>query len=124
MRKLHNPDLALFLIRLGLAAIFVGHGLGKLVNIGPTAAFFMSLGLPAEMAYIIGTIELLSGLAMLTGIFTAIAGTIISAIMIGAIVLVRWSSGYLGGWEFESFIFLAAIAIVLTGPGRYSFRKR
>lgn len=124
MIKLYNPDLGLLLIRVALGGVFATHGLGKLLNLGPTAAFFMSLELPAAFAYIIGALEVLAGFAMLTGIFVRIAGLAIAGVMIGAIAYVKWSEGFLGGWEFEATLLLAAVAMTLAGAGKYTLLRQ
>jgi len=55
--------------RILLALMFVLAGFGKLTNIGGTAAYMGSAGLPAlpALAVLVGLIELLGGLAVASG---------------------------------------------------------
>lgn len=114
-----NPDLGLLAIRLALGAAFLAHGVQKWQNMDSTIGFFDKLGLPPFMAYVVATIETLSGAAMVLGIGTQLAGFGIMAVMLGAIYLVKMKSGYLGGYELELGYFLTAFGIAMIGPGRH-----
>jgi putative oxidoreductase len=118
-----NLDSALFLIRLGLAAVFIAHGWDKIANMEGTVAFFASINLPAFLAYFVAYIEFLGGISMLFGMFTGLSGIILAINMLVAIGLVKVSKGFLGGYEFDLMLFLAAIAISLTGPGIYTVKR-
>jgi uncharacterized membrane protein YphA (DoxX/SURF4 family) len=114
-----NVDCALFVIRLALAAIFIMEGITKLTHGAGTSSFFMKVGFPGYMAFVVGIIEILSGLAMLTGIFTYLAGILLMILMAVVILKLQWSKGFLG-FGFEFTLFMAALSIVLGGPGKYT----
>lgn len=116
-------DVALFLVRIGLAAVFIVHGWGKFVNMEATGDFFATIGLPATVVYLVAAIELLGGIAMLLGIGTTAAGIGLAIVVIGAIVKVKWAQGFSGGWEFDLVLFLSALAVGAAGPGCISIRK-
>jgi putative oxidoreductase len=118
-----NLDSALLLIRIGLAAVFIAHGWDKISNMEGTIAFFASINLPAFLAYFVAYVEFLGGISMLLGIFTGFTGIILAINMLVAIGLVKVSKGFLGGYEFDLMLFLAAIAISLTGPGVYTIKR-
>ena len=124
LEKFRNPDLGLLLIRLGLAAVFIVHGWAKLQNIEGTAGFFSSLGLGMFWVYLVAYVELLGGLAMLTGFLARKAGLLLAIDMFFAIYLVSWSRGFSGGYEFELLLLLTSLAIFLSGPGKYSLSKK
>ncbi len=123
LNKFKNPDLGILLIRIGLAAVFILHGLSKFSNIEGTEKFFGSLGLPIIFVYLVALVETLGGLALLLGIFTEVASILIAGIMIFAILLVKLQKGFVGGYEFELMLFLSALAITLIGPGKYKIKK-
>jgi len=101
--KYYGIDIALLLVRVGLAVVFLAHGLDNLLG----------------TLYFIGAIELLAGLAMLAGVATSWAGILMAADMIGAVTFSKVASGF-GGYELELVLFLSAIAIAFAGAGRYS----
>ncbi len=115
----YHPDLAMLLIRIGLASVFIMHGWAKLGNIEGTMKFFVMLGLPAFMAYVVGTFELVGGILLLLGLWVEITGWVLAVIMIFAIVLAKASKGFMG-YEFELLLLLASVAVALTGSGKLS----
>lgn len=118
-----NPDVGLLLIRFGLAAVFIVHGLLKFGDLDMTAGFFASLGLPAFMAYVVAAVETLGGLAMLLGYKARIAGYLLAVVMAVAIILVKAPVGFVGGYEFDLMLLLASLGIALAGSGRYALEK-
>lgn len=114
----------LLLIRLGLAAVFIAHGYTKLAHIDETIAFFGSIGLSGMFAYLVGLVELLSGLMMLVGYCTKYAGYAIALVMLVAIVKVKGAMGFMGGYEFDVMLFLSALGLAWTGPGEYILMKK
>ena len=121
MSKLHNVDLGLLIVRIGLAVVFIAHGCSKIDDMSGTISFFGGvLNLSPIWAYIVTYTELFGGIAMILGIFTQWAGILLAITMVIAIYLVKLSKGFLGGYEFDLMLFLGAIAIVLSGPGRYT----
>lgn len=123
MKSHSNIDVALLLVRVSLAAVFITHGWAKVSEMDATVGFFSSLGLSAVWAYLIAWIELLGGAAMLLGVLTGWAGILLAATMVGAIGLVKLKMGFLGGYEFDLVLFLSAIAIALSGPGKYTAKR-
>lgn len=122
------PDLGIFLIRIALGLVFIGHGWQKIQNLGGTAEFFGKLGLPGFMAYLVASVEFLGGIALILGVFTPVAALLIAAVMVGAIYFVKLPRGFLGGYEFELTLLLAALGVALHGQGKYSilawFKKK
>jgi len=118
----------LLVIRLGLGAGFIAHGFQKFSAMDGTIAFFSSVNLPAALAYLVAAIELLGGIAMVLGVFTTIAGALLALVMVGAIILVKFKMGFLGGFEMDTLYLAMALGIVLAGPGAYSaacfFKKK
>lgn len=116
-------DAGLLLIRLALAAVFIGAGWMKFGNLGATAAFFAGLGLPSFFAYLVPATELLAGIALALGVFTDLAGILLAIVMVGAIALVKFKGGFFGGYDFDLVLLLAALGIAFAGPGKYATGK-
>ena len=120
----------LFVLRLVLGLLLVGHGSQKLFGMfgGPgltgAGGFFDSLGFrPGKpMAIVAGTSEAGAGLLMALGLLTPLA----SAAVIGTLVVagsVHWRAGLWaqkGGYELALFYITAATALAFSGPGNYS----
>ena len=99
------------------------HGLPKLLDIPGTQSSFSNMGLPPELAVIIGLLEFIGGLAILLGIFTRIAAVLLAIDMIGAILSVKLSKGFIGGFELDLLYLAIMISLILTGPGSTSIEK-
>ncbi len=77
---------AILVGRIFLSAMFILAGYGKLTAIAGTAGWFESIGLPAPtvLTVLVGTLELVGGLAILAGFQTRIAALAIAAFTIAA----------------------------------------
>ncbi|WP_445506543.1 DoxX family protein [Niallia sp. 03190] len=105
--------IGVLLIRFVLGIIFFMHGLAKIQNgMENTAGFFTSLGLPGFSAYLVAGIELIGGVLIIIGLGTRIIAVLFAAIMVGAILMVNRSNGFVGGYEFE--LSLLAMSLFLA----------
>ena len=118
---------AALVLRLGLGALFLAHGLTKLLVFTPagTAAFFGKLGLPPTLAYLVMLGELAGGLAMVPGVWTRWVAVALTPILIGAIVTVHGANGWMfaspgGGWEFIAFWIVGLVCQALLGDGAFA----
>lgn len=107
-------------LRLALGAVFLLHGLPKLLQTPAYAELFARIGLPAPafMALLIGAMEVTGGLLVLTGYWVRIAAGLLALVMLGAIVLVKGSRGFINGWEFDAVLLAAALSLGPSGTGR------
>src|SRR5260370_18619677 len=120
---------AALLLRLCLGLFFLAHPSIKLFVFTPagTAKFFASVGVPPDLAYVVMTAEVLSGIALVLGLWTRVVAIAATPILLGAIFTVHGAAGFLftnphGGWEFPAFWTIALLVQALLGDGIYSLR--
>ncbi|GAB2984272.1 DoxX family protein [Nocardioides montaniterrae] len=130
-------DLAVLVMRLVLAWIFVYYGASKLFGAFPgtggthglhQTARFMAQGAhlhPGELfAVMAGSIELGGGIAMALGLLTRLAGLALVGDMVMAVLTVTGSEGLdptTGtGYQLNLAVAAAALAVTLIGAGRFS----
>lgn len=115
---------ALFVLRLVLAVIFLASGYSKLFQtFGQTVKFFDSVRIkPAKFWVVfVGSTEILCGLMLGFGFLTQLAAALVVAIMLVAIVKVKFRQGFLGGYDFDLLILVCALLLLFSGPGAFSF---
>lgn len=124
-------ELGALLLRVALGLIFVVHGLSKFQGgIDNTAGWFQSIGLPGFAAYLIALIELAGGIALVVGLGTRIVSGLFIAIMLGAIIKVKFAAGFLNGFELELALMVMALYLAFNGSkmlsvdSKLSFAKR
>ena len=71
----------------------------------------------------IALLEVIGGLAILIGILTRIASALLIIEMLGAILSVKLSKGFVGGYEFELLLISICLSLVIMGPGRISIEN-
>jgi putative oxidoreductase len=124
-------SLGLFVLRVVIGLLFVGHGAQKLFGAfgGPglrgTAGFFDGLGLrPGHVhARVAGMMELGGGALLALGLFTPIGSAAVIAVMTAAVITVHfpkglWSSN--GGYEYNLVLAAGAFALAAVGAGGWS----
>ncbi|MEO8563325.1 MAG: DoxX family protein [bacterium] len=124
-------DAGLLLLRLSLGAILLFHGISKLTHgvawmSGPLGA----VGLPAWLSYGAYVGEIVAPALLIIGLWTRPAALVIAFHFVMAIFLARRGdvgkiNPLSGGWaiELEALFLLVALAIALTGGGRYALGR-
>lgn len=122
----YRIDLAALVLRIGLGAMYLAHGLTKLLVFTPagTAGYFESLGLPGIVGYLTILFEIGGGLFLLLGVLTRLIA-LLAVIQMIVITYIHSPNGWSfansgGGWEYPAFMALAALALLLLGTGRFS----
>jgi putative oxidoreductase len=110
-------------IRIMAGVVFIAHGIPKFYDVSGGYGFFQSINLPPELFIPITLLEVIGGLAILFGILTRIASAIFIIEMIGAILIVKLSDGFVGGYEFELLLISICATLVILGPGRLSIEN-
>jgi len=113
-------DISHFGLRIVVGVFFIVHSQMKFGN--GFGGFLQTLGLPSEMAILIGLLELVGGALLIIGVLTRIASTLLAIDMLGAIVYVKRMQEFSGknGVELELLAFVILLTIIVLGPGRIS----
>jgi len=123
--------IGLLMIRLVIGVLFIGHGAQKLFGwfggygLKGTGGWFESIGMKpgVTIALFAGLAELTGGILFALGFLTPLAGIIIAATMLMAIVKVHGQNGLWAtsnGYEYNLTLLVVAIGIALIGAGQYS----
>ena len=95
----HRKCSAILLIRIIVGAIFIIHGLPKLINANEGMAGFVggafhNLGLtfldPAQWLFVLGLGEVVLGALLILGLFVSFVAPILAIIMLGAMNVKGW----------------------------------
>ena len=112
-------------LRLSLAAIFLAHGIQKLLGLGAASAGFEQMGFSpgALWAPLTAALELLGGLALALGFFTRAAALLLLCSQLVALFLVHLPNGFFlkpegNGIEFNVALIGSLLALVFLGSGR------
>ena len=121
-------DTGKLLLRLGLGAILLFHGVYKVMHgVAWIKEPLAHMGLPGILAYGAYVAEAVAPLLLIVGLLTRTAAVVVAVNMVMAIVLVQRPqlltvkpSG--GGWgiELEALLLVVAVSIACLGAGRYS----
>ena len=116
-----------WLLRIGLAGVFLFHGLYKVINFG---GFSQMMGLPTSVAALVTFAELAGGVGIIVGaltndLITRLAGLAMAPIVLGAIFMVHWGRWNIapaeefpmGGMEFQVVLLLTALYFLVMGNG-------
>lgn len=117
------------LLRISLGTMWVAHALLKwlVFTLPGTAQYFESVGIPGLLAYPVFCVELLGGIALLSGFFARQVALLLVPVMAVA-AWVHGPNGWThtstgGGWEYPVFLMAASVALWLLGDGAYALRR-
>lgn len=123
MHRLHNPSLALFLLRIGLGVVFVYHGYQNFSTMDQTVGYFATIGISTFWTYVAVYTELIGGALLILGLWVRYAGMFLTVLMGVAINAVHLKHGFSlsnGGYEYALLLLLGSASLVFSGSGRYS----
>jgi putative oxidoreductase len=134
-----DDDLASFVLRVMLGAVFFPHGAQKVLGwfggygFSGTMGFLTGhQGLPYALALMVIAGEFLGSIGLIVGCLTRVAAFGIACIMVGAIYTVHVHNGFFMNWEgkqagegFEYHLLVLAIAvsIMMRGAGKWSIDR-
>ncbi len=135
-----DGTLAPVVLRFALAAVMLPHGVQKAFGWfggygweGTMGFLTESIGMPAVFAASVILLELLGPILLLVGLGTRLVGVGFVGLMIGAITTVHAQHGLFMNWsgtqqgegiEYHILLIGGALALVLTGGGRWSVDGR
>ncbi len=119
----NQVGVGLAVLRIATGVVFLDHGYPKLfkMGIGGVTGFFGQIGvpLPSVMATLITLLEVFGAIAIIVGFLSRPIALAFALDMLGAIFLVQLKNGF-SKFELEFLLLGSAIALLLTGAGRYS----
>jgi putative oxidoreductase len=123
-------NLALLLLRCGVGAVMLAHGLNHIFGggkIAGTGRWFESLGMKPGVlhAWVASITEVVGGALLVVGLLTPLGGAAVVGVM-----LVAWITNHRGngffifrpgeGWEYVMTLTFAGFALAVLGPGEWS----
>ncbi|MGJ9386055.1 DoxX family protein [Salipaludibacillus sp. CF4.18] len=112
----NKHEIGTLLLRVVLGIVFLAHGSDKFLGgIENTAGWFDSIGIPSFLAYVVATIELVGGIALILGIGTRIVSALFALILIGAIITVQLAVGFIGGYAYDLVLLIVSVHLLLSG---------
>jgi len=131
-----GSDIAVLLLRVALALIFIPHGWSKVMGAGGVGAFVQDLpsyGIPTFLGYIAAWSELAGAILLAVGLFTRIDAFLLACTMGVATFVVQLPDALrdvqpganryfaaMHGIELPFALCAAAVAVAIIGPGRLS----
>ncbi|WP_261176532.1 DoxX family protein [Anaerobacillus sp. CMMVII] len=114
-------DIGALILRVTLGIIFLSHGLVKFQGgIENIAGWFESIGLPGFMAYGVGLLEVIGGIALIVGLGTRVISGLFALLLLGAIIKVKFAAGFLDGYAYDVVLLAIAIHLSLNGARFFS----
>jgi len=135
-RKLFGTkdDITFLLLRVILAAVFIPHGLQKIVGFSAIMnAFTVQLGIPPVLAFCAILAETLGPLGLITGLLTRVAALGIAVNMVVCVYLNHWQNGFFMNWygnqkgegfEYHILVVAIALALMISGGGKWSMDRK
>lgn len=121
-----QTDVALLVLRVWFGSVLaLGHGLGKVKNLGGFIDSVAGMGFPLPIVTgpFAALSEFVGGLCLALGLMTRLAGAAIVGTMLGAAFVVHAADPFMKK-EFALAYACAALVLVIAGPGRYSLDQR
>jgi putative oxidoreductase len=130
MDDLDSINLALLVLRCGIGAVMLAHGINHIFGggkIAGTGRWFESLGMKPGVvhAWLASLTEIVGGVLLVVGLLTPFGGAAVIGVM-----LVAWITNHRGngffifrpgeGWEYVMTLTLAGFAIAVLGAGEWS----
>lgn len=124
-------DLGKLVLRLTLGLLILLHGVAKVAGgVGPIGGMLEGVGLPAFFAYGAYLGEVVGPLLLIVGWYARVGAGLIAINMLFALGLAHRQEFLqltgTGGWalELQGMFLFTAVALALTGPGRFSLNQR
>ena len=124
-------SVGILVLRLAVGLAMAGHGTQKMLGwfgghgAAGTVGFMRQLGFRPARAWAAGAMlsETVGGLLLAAGLLNPVGGLAVAAAMLTASFAVHWGKGFFaqsGGVEVPFLYLVSAVAVAISGPGRYS----
>ncbi|MGD9533052.1 MAG: DoxX family protein [Candidatus Nitrosocosmicus sp.] len=112
-------------IRIMAGVAFILHGMPKFNDLLGTQGFFASVGIPVDLALLIGLLEIIGGILLIVGLVTRVAAILFAVEMMCAILIVKAGNSFMGqgGFEVDLLLMSISISLAISGPGRLSIER-
>lgn len=124
LEKLFDPlkDYSIFVLRLAIGGVFIGHGYLKLAGLQQFASFLEQTGtpFPGIVAPAVAAVEFLGGIAILLGTSTRVAALLLSGVMVVAMLTVTLPRGFAGGYDINLALLGGLLCLLFGGPGKFA----
>ncbi len=125
-------DLAILLLRLSLGIVMIPHGVHKLQTLNKVNTKWREdYGFPMGTVALVAILQIVTGLAVVLGIYTRYAALIQALIMVVATYVSIWKNRepFLSlptgkGWDINLLLMGAFIALILLGDGSWALLSR
>ncbi|WP_088105772.1 DoxX family protein [Halalkalibacter urbisdiaboli] len=118
---LNKQEVGNFILRVILGIVFLAHGAAKFQGgIENIVGWFDSIGLPGVFAYVVATLELVGGIALILGIGTRVISALLGLILIGAIFKVKLATGFLDGYAYDLVLLAISLHLLLNESKFYA----
>ena len=127
---LHSEDLALLILRVGLGAVFLAHGINHIYGggkIAGTARWFESLGMKPGLlhGWTASLTEIGAGALLVLGLLTPVGAAGVVGVMLVAWITNHRKNGFFifrpgEGWEYVMTLTLVGVVVGTVGPGFWS----
>lgn len=131
MSDVDAVSLALLVLRTGVGAVMLAHGINHIFGggkIAGTARWFESLGMKPGVvhAWLASLTEVIGGALLVAGLLMPLAGASVIGVMLVALITNHRGNGFFifrpgEGWEYVMTLALAGFALAVVGAGQWSF---
>lgn len=126
-------NLALLVLRCGIGAVMLAHGINHIFGggkIAGTARWFASLGMKPGIvhAWLASLTEVVGGVLLVAGLLTPVGGAAVVGVMLVALITNHRGNGFFifrpgEGWEYVATLTIVGFAIAVVGPGGWSLDR-
>ncbi|OLE90898.1 MAG: hypothetical protein AUF79_07840 [Crenarchaeota archaeon 13_1_20CM_2_51_8] len=114
-------DISSILLRLAVGTLFMIHGYPKLTS-QRQGSWMKNMGMPTAIVPFAGFVEFFGGLGLLLGLLTPIIALLSALWMLSTtwFATTKLKKKYMGGYELDITLLLAALALTFLGGGTFS----
>jgi putative oxidoreductase len=113
---------ALLLNRVGIALVFLWHGMPKALDFSMAFDKFVGFGFPGFLGPVVGWVEVIAALLLLLGFRARLSALVLGVIIVVALITVQIPGGITAGLERDMLVLIACLVAVTHGSGKLSLK--